>query len=129
MLTGTGGRLLGVDAEHRGSCGVLGLDGTRAEPPDVSVISDEVAFGQLAEEWDDLVHRCASSTPFQTHAWLSSWWGCYGTVGRLRVLVARNGTQLVAAVALFLTRRRGRPRASAGRPRPVGLLRCPGSRR
>ena len=71
-----------------------------------SVVTDEETFYELAEAWDHLVDNCASSTPFQTHAWLSSWWRSYGTVGRLRVLVAHDGPELVAGMALFLSGQR-----------------------
>jgi CelD/BcsL family acetyltransferase involved in cellulose biosynthesis len=95
----------GIGGAFRGQ----GLEGAVMEQPRplaVSVVTDDEAFFQLAEQWDRLVERCASSTPFQTHAWLSSWWRCYGATGRLRVVVVHAGTELVAAVALFLSRHR-----------------------
>jgi CelD/BcsL family acetyltransferase involved in cellulose biosynthesis len=59
----------------------------------------------LGPEWDDLFARCAAATPFQSHAWLESWWRTYGTPGRLRLVLVRCGDQLVAAAPLMLRRR------------------------
>jgi len=72
----------------------------------VSVVTQDDVFSQLADRWDRLVDGCESATPFQTHAWLNSWWRAYGIPGRLRVVVVDAGPELVAAVALFVSRRR-----------------------
>ncbi len=66
---------------------------------------DDGALGALAEEWDELHRRCRTATPFQTHAWVQSWWRQYGTPGRLRVVTVRRDGRLVAAAALLLRRR------------------------
>ncbi|CAL9493062.1 GNAT family N-acetyltransferase [Streptomyces sp. enrichment culture] len=74
----------------------------------VTVCRDEPQFAALAADWADLYGRCASVTPFQTHAWLHSWWLSYGSPGRLRlVLVRRAGDgRLVAAAPLWRTHAR-----------------------
>jgi CelD/BcsL family acetyltransferase involved in cellulose biosynthesis len=69
------------------------------------LLRDPAALDALAGEWDALVDRCAPATPFQCHAWLSSWWRSYGRSGRLRVLTVRRGDRLVAAAPLQLRRR------------------------
>lgn len=74
------------DTETR--CGDDGLDG-------------------LAGDWDDLVARCSRATPFQSYAWLESWWRAYGEPGRLRVVLVRRSKRLVAAAALMVRRRAG----------------------
>ncbi|MFJ9841420.1 GNAT family N-acetyltransferase [Kitasatospora sp. NPDC101155] len=56
----------------------------------------------LAAEWDDLVDRCSTATPFQCHAWLDSWWQSYGRPGRLRLVLVRRNGQLVGAAPLML---------------------------
>ncbi len=71
----------------------------------VQVRRGDDALGAVGEEWDDLVARCASATPFQSHAWLDSWWRHYGRPGRLRVVLVRRDGRLVAAAALHLRRR------------------------
>ncbi|MFF5531785.1 GNAT family N-acetyltransferase [Streptomyces cinerochromogenes] len=69
------------------------------------LITDEEAFAALAPSWGRLFRRCAAATPFQSHAWLHSWWLSYGRRGRLRLLVVRAGPELVAAAPLMLVRR------------------------
>ncbi|MFT2017191.1 GNAT family N-acetyltransferase [Streptomyces sp. 796.1] len=67
-----------------------------AQPPaperlTTTICRDPRHFAALAGAWDDLYRRCSAATPFQTHAWLHSWWLSYGHPHRLRlVLVHRN---------------------------------------
>ncbi|MGP4004513.1 GNAT family N-acetyltransferase [Streptomyces sp. 8N706] len=71
----------------------------------VALCSDPERFARLAPEWNDLHRRCRSATPFQTHAWLHSWWLSYGIPGRLRLLLVRREGLLVGAAPLILTYR------------------------
>ncbi|MFE9054267.1 GNAT family N-acetyltransferase [Streptomyces mutabilis] len=64
-------------------------------------VTDERGFAELAADWGRLYRRCAAATPFQSHAWLHSWWRTYGRRGRLRLLLARDGRELVAAAPLM----------------------------
>ncbi|MFG2721161.1 GNAT family N-acetyltransferase [Streptomyces sp. NPDC048416] len=67
----------------------------------VEVCTEELRFADLAPSWLRLHRRCATATPFQSHAWLHSWWLSYGIRGRLRVhLVYRDG-ELIAAAPLM----------------------------
>ncbi|MFD4318782.1 GNAT family N-acetyltransferase [Streptomyces sp. NPDC058548] len=69
------------------------------------VCRDEEGFGRLAAEWTALYGRCSTATPFQSHAWLHSWWLSYGRPGALRlVLVRREDGELVAAAPLMRAR-------------------------
>ncbi|MFE6850357.1 GNAT family N-acetyltransferase [Streptomyces sp. NPDC057674] len=69
------------------------------------ICRDEESFGRLATEWTALYGRCSTATPFQSHAWLHSWWLSYGRPGALRlVLVRREDGELVAAAALMRAR-------------------------
>ena len=63
----------------------------------------------LGAEWDDLFARCAAATPFQSYAWLESWWRTYGEPGRLRLTLVRHGDRLVAAAPMMLRWRSGCP--------------------
>jgi CelD/BcsL family acetyltransferase involved in cellulose biosynthesis len=63
----------------------------------------------LGAEWDDLFARCAAATPFQSYAWLESWWRTYGEPGRLRLTLVRHGDRLVAAAPMTLRWRSGCP--------------------
>ncbi|MFB7495134.1 GNAT family N-acetyltransferase [Streptomyces sp. NPDC056161] len=69
------------------------------------VHTDERVFAELAPAWERLYRHCATATPFQSHAWLHSWWRSYGTPGRLRLVLVRSGGELVAAAPLMLVRR------------------------
>ncbi|OIJ98825.1 glycosyl transferase family 1 [Streptomyces sp. MUSC 14] len=69
------------------------------------LVTDEAGFAALAPAWERLYGRCATATPFQSHAWLHSWWLSYGRRGRLRLLLVRSGGELLAAAPLMLVRR------------------------
>ncbi|MFB8174970.1 GNAT family N-acetyltransferase [Streptomyces sp. NPDC055966] len=69
------------------------------------LLTDEAGFAALAPAWERLYGRCAAATPFQSHAWLHSWWLSYGRPGRLRLLLVRSGGELLAAAPLMLVRR------------------------
>ncbi|MDQ0760919.1 CelD/BcsL family acetyltransferase involved in cellulose biosynthesis [Streptomyces canus] len=62
------------------------------------------AFAEVAPDWERLYRRCGAATPFQNHAWLHSWWLSYGRPGRLRLVLVREGGELVAAAPLMLRR-------------------------
>ena len=67
----------------------------------VEVCTEERAFAELAGEWERLYRASPSATPFQSHAWLHSWWLSYGTPGRLRLVLVRRGEELVAAAPMM----------------------------
>ncbi|MFE0424179.1 GNAT family N-acetyltransferase [Streptomyces sp. NPDC058953] len=71
----------------------------------VTLCRDQRAFARLRTEWDDLRRRCSTATPFQSHAWLESWWLSYGGGGRLRIVLVRRDGRLVAAAPLMLVHR------------------------
>ncbi|MFJ2649077.1 GNAT family N-acetyltransferase [Streptomyces sp. NPDC087420] len=69
------------------------------------LVRDIDGFAALAPAWNDLYRRSRTATPFQSHAWLHSWWLSYGTPGRLRVVLVRRGGVLIAAAPLMLIHR------------------------
>lgn len=73
--------------------------------PTATLCRDSEEFASLAAEWDALRARSRAATPFQSHAWLHSWWLSYGVPGRLRVLLISSGGRLVAAAPLMLVYR------------------------
>ncbi|MGW2343667.1 GNAT family N-acetyltransferase [Streptomyces sp. NPDC001661] len=76
---------------------------TQAGPePVVTVCTDTADFESLREEWHRLHRSSPTATPFQSHAWLHSWWLSYGRAGRLRVVLVRRRGRLVAAAPLML---------------------------
>ncbi|PKV76993.1 GNAT family N-acetyltransferase [Streptomyces sp. TLI_146] len=80
------------------------------------VCTDTGRFAALADEWRRLHGRCRTATPFQSHAWLHSWWTSYGVSGRLRVVLVRRGGELVAAAPLMLVFRPFRTLVPLGGP-------------
>ena len=73
------------------------------------VRDNDAGLDGLGGEWDDLAARCATATPFQSYAWLRSWWQTYGRPGRLRLTLVRHDGRLVAAAPMLLRRRAGCP--------------------
>ncbi|PZT70584.1 glycosyl transferase family 1 [Streptomyces sp. SW4] len=69
------------------------------------LVTDAGRFAELAADWTGLYRRCAAATPFQSHAWLHSWWLSYGRPGRLRLVLARDGGDLVGAAPLMRVHR------------------------
>ena len=77
-------------------------------PPHIAVLEDTKEFAALEEEWDDLYQDAPLATPFQSWAWLYSWWEFYGEPYELRLITVRNeGGVLVGIVPLMLKRRWG----------------------
>ncbi|MBW1599878.1 GNAT family N-acetyltransferase [Streptomyces sp. JJ38] len=73
-----------------------------AAPLTIAVCRDPDAFAALGPRWDALHRNSPSATPFQSHAWLRSWWLGYGRPGRLRVVLVHQGERLVGAAPLML---------------------------
>jgi CelD/BcsL family acetyltransferase involved in cellulose biosynthesis len=73
----------------------------------VEVVEDSRGFVTLEEEWEDLHRQCPQATPFQSWAWLYSWWEFYGKGYELRLVVIRDGDLLVCLMPLMLERRGG----------------------
>ncbi|WP_030207088.1 GNAT family N-acetyltransferase [Streptomyces sp. NRRL S-87] len=71
----------------------------------VTLCRDPRQFAGLEEQWNRLLRACPTATPFQSHAWLHSWWLSYGKEGRLRILLVRRGGELVGAAPLMLVHR------------------------
>ncbi|GKQ35446.1 GNAT family N-acetyltransferase [Streptomyces sp. A012304] len=57
----------------------------------VELCTDDREFAALGPAWGRLYRRCRAATPFQSHAWLHSWWTSYGRPGRLRLVLVRDG--------------------------------------
>lgn len=59
----------------------------------VEVCTDDREFTALGPAWGRLYRSCGAATPFQSHAWLHSWWTSYGTPGRLRLVLVRDADE------------------------------------
>lgn len=73
-------------------------------------ISSLERFAAVREEWNRLVYS-DGDVPFQTHEWLTAWWGAFGR-GTPEICTLWRGEAIVAA--LPLSRRRGVLHAWAG---------------
>jgi CelD/BcsL family acetyltransferase involved in cellulose biosynthesis len=74
---------------------------------ELRTISTPEGLSSLAGEWDDLVLAAPRPSPFLLHAWLDEWWRHYGDGKTLAVHVALRDGRLVAALPLYVHRRRG----------------------
>jgi CelD/BcsL family acetyltransferase involved in cellulose biosynthesis len=73
----------------------------------LEVVEDSRSFAALEEEWEDLHRHSPRATPFQSWAWLYSWWEHYGEGYELRLITVRSEESLlVGVVPLMLERRR-----------------------
>lgn len=69
----------------------------------VEVISTSEGLAGLGPIWDRLVARAGVTHPFVTHAWMQTWWECFGNGAELRVLLVRSDGEPIA-IAPFLCR-------------------------
>src|SRR5215216_274124 len=73
-------------------------------PPETTVLEDTKEFAALEEEWEDLYHNSSLATPFQSWAWLYSWWEFYGEGYELCLVTMRCKGLLVGIIPLMLQR-------------------------
>jgi CelD/BcsL family acetyltransferase involved in cellulose biosynthesis len=74
---------------------------------EVVVIDNTRGFAALEEEWEDLYRNSPLATPFQSWAWLYSWWEVYGEGYELRLVTIRGGSSLLGLFPLMLERKLG----------------------
>jgi CelD/BcsL family acetyltransferase involved in cellulose biosynthesis len=75
--------------------------------PEIEVIDNVQDFATLDKEWEDLYRNSPLATPFQSWAWLYSWWEYYGEGYRLCLVLVRDEGLLVGLIPLMLERRGG----------------------
>lgn len=73
----------------------------------LAVLEDTRDFAALEDEWEALYQDSPLATPFQSWAWLYSWWEIYGEDYELRLVTVRDGDLLVGLIPLMLERRWG----------------------
>ena len=71
-----------------------------------AVLRTTTDFAALQAEWDELYESCPRATPFQSWAWLYSWWEVYGE-GRyeLRLVTVREAGGLLVGLLPLMVRR------------------------
>ena len=70
----------------------------------VETISDYQAFLDLEPVWNEVAEAAGLDHPFLEHAWVRTWWECFGASSTLRILVLKADDQTVAIAPLILTR-------------------------
>jgi len=66
-------------------------------------ISDYQAFLDLAPAWNEAVRAAGIDHPFLEHAWLRTWWECFGEGSSLHIVIVKEGDEIVAIAPLILT--------------------------
>jgi|SRR5215210_2237562 len=74
---------------------------------ETSVLRDTRDFAALEGEWQDLYHHSSTVTPFQSWAWLYSWWEVYGNDYELCLVTVRCDGVLEGLLPFMLRRRFG----------------------
>ncbi|MEO1287541.1 MAG: hypothetical protein AAFV93_07220 [Chloroflexota bacterium] len=65
-------------------------------------------FDTLRDEWNDLLKRSITDTPFSTHEWHNNWWNAYHP-GELWVLTIRDDENVLMGLApLFIVENDGK---------------------
>jgi CelD/BcsL family acetyltransferase involved in cellulose biosynthesis len=74
---------------------------------DVAILDEDRQFAMLEEEWEDLYRHSPTATPYQSWAWLYSWWEYYGGGYELRLVTIRSEDGLLVALLPLMLERRG----------------------
>jgi CelD/BcsL family acetyltransferase involved in cellulose biosynthesis len=82
----------------------MSVQATRAsiEPLAVRLISSLDEFIAIGVEWDNLVERSGVDPVFLSHAWLRTWWECFGEGNQLCIFTIREGSVLMGAAPLMI---------------------------
>lgn len=68
----------------------------------VRTLTAETDFSSLEAQWDRLHASAQHASVFSSWAWQYQWWQKYGKGQPLRLLVARQGTEIVGLLALYV---------------------------
>ena len=75
---------------------------------EVDVLKSDREFAALEEEWEELLQQAPLATPFQSWAWLYSWWEYFGKDYELELVVVRDRGGLLVGILPFMLDRRWR---------------------
>ncbi len=76
-----------------------------SKPLRTEVLASAGEFAVLEEEWEDLHRDSPRATPFQSWAWLYSWWEFYGEAYELRLITVRDDEGLLIGLAPLMLER------------------------
>ncbi|HEX7053095.1 MAG TPA: GNAT family N-acetyltransferase [Burkholderiales bacterium] len=74
----------------------------RAAGISVEVLADAQDFAALAPDWNRLHDQAEPASVFNSWIWQFQWWQVYGKDRPLRLLVARDGGEVVGILALYV---------------------------
>ena len=69
----------------------------------VETVSDYRGFLALEPAWNALMEASGIDHPFLEHAWVRTWWECFGADSRLHILVLKEADEIVAIAPLIST--------------------------
>src|SRR4029077_15653758 len=69
----------------------------------VETISGYQEFLGLETVWNDVAEAAGLAQPFLGHAWIRTWWDCFGAESALYILVVKADDQPIAIAPLMLT--------------------------
>jgi CelD/BcsL family acetyltransferase involved in cellulose biosynthesis len=75
--------------------------GTPLDTCSVDVVTDEGAFLDLEEQWNETVDRAGLAHPFLRHEWIRTWWECFGSGARLHIILVRVDGRIAAIAPLM----------------------------
>ncbi|HEY8134330.1 MAG TPA: GNAT family N-acetyltransferase [Thermoanaerobaculia bacterium] len=67
----------------------------------IEVVTTSEGLALLGPVWDRLVARAGVTHPFVTHAWIQTWWECFGADAELFIIVVRAGAETIAIAPLM----------------------------
>ncbi|MEM8948805.1 MAG: GNAT family N-acetyltransferase [Pseudomonadota bacterium] len=83
------------------------------------ILSHANAFDGLEPRWNKLIDRSVDASVFQTFAWQSIWWRVFGKGRELRIILAKDGDDLVGVLPVYIERT---PLLPAVGPRKLRLV-------
>jgi CelD/BcsL family acetyltransferase involved in cellulose biosynthesis len=69
----------------------------------VETIADYQSFLDLEPVWNEVVQAAGHDHPFLEHAWVRTWWECFGAGSALHILVVKAGNEPIAIAPLILS--------------------------
>jgi CelD/BcsL family acetyltransferase involved in cellulose biosynthesis len=68
----------------------------------IDLIDNFDDFLKVGQQWNSLLEKSRSNSPFLTHQWLNCWWKSYGSGRKLFVLSAKEDEEIVALAPLMI---------------------------
>src|SRR5579864_3072372 len=70
---------------------------------EIEVLRDYASFLDLEPVWNRLADQADLDHPFLEHAWLRTWWDCFGCGSRLHILLVNEHRKPIAIAPLIET--------------------------